>query len=328
MSRIAIAFVLVLAAGTAHGHPLAPALLELEERPGGTVDVVWKTSSLKVPGTNVQPVLPEECPPTAGVSVTEAVDSVTSYWTIDCGAAGLVGRTIAVDDLLPARIDVLLRLALADGRSMNFVLRSSEPSIVVPERASPFDVAVDYGRLGAEHILGGPDHLLFVFGLVLLVRNLGMLVKTVTAFTVGHSITLSLAVLGFVTYPSRLIELLIAISVLLLAVELAREETTQPTLMRRFPWMMAGSFGLLHGLGFAGALSEVGLPSEEIPLALFTFNVGIEIGQLVFVLVVASLRAMLGSAVESGPRWVRQTPLYVMGSLAAFWCFERASELF
>ena len=106
------------------------------------------------------------------------------------------------------------------------------------------------------------------------------------------------------------------------------KETAKPTLMRRFPWMMAGSFGLLHGLGFAGALTEVGLPSEEIPLALFTFNVGIEIGQLIFVVIVATLRAMLGSAVESGPRWVRQTPLYVMGSLAAFWCFERASQLF
>ncbi|TFH24572.1 MAG: HupE/UreJ family protein [Myxococcales bacterium] len=328
MMRAAIALVLVLAAGAAHAHPLAPALLELKERPGGMVDVVWKTSSLKVPGTNVQPVLPEGCPLVSDMNVTEAVDSVTSHWTIDCGEQGLVGRTIAVTDLLPARIDVLLRLALADGRSMNFVIRSSEPSIVIPERARPLDVAVDYARLGIDNILGGPDHLLFVFGLVLLVRSLGMLVRTVTAFTIGHSLTLSLAVLGFVTYPSRLIELLIALSVFLLAVELARKETAQPTLMRRLPWVIAGCFGLLHGLGFAGALTEVGLPSGEIPLALFTFNVGIEIGQIVFVVVVFATRAVVGSSGDSMPRWARQVSLYAMGSLAAFWCFERASALF
>lgn len=330
--RSAFATFLVVAAlapaGAARAHPLAPALLELHERPGGIVDVVWKTSSLKVPGTNVRAVLPEDCPPTAGVDAVEAPDSITNRWTIDCGEQGLVGRSVEVEDLAAARIDVLVRLSLADGRSMNFVLRSSQPSLVVPERAHPLDVAADYARLGVEHILGGPDHLLFVFGLVLLVGGFGLLVKTVTAFTVGHSITLTLAVLGFVRYPSTLIEVLIALSVFLLAVELARRATPKPTLMRRFPWLIAGCFGLLHGLGFAGALSEVGLPSEEIPIALLTFNVGIEIGQIAFVLVVVTARALLGSLAASLPAWARQAPLYVMGSLAAFWCFERAAALF
>jgi len=318
---------LLLAPALAGAHPLSPALLQLDEHPGGMVDVVWKTSILKAPGTHVRPVLPEACPPVSRVSATEAADSITNRWTIDCGAEGLVGREIAVDDLAAARIDVLVRLSLADGRTMNFVLRAGEPSIVVPERPRPLGVAASYARLGITHILSGPDHLLFVFGLILLVGNLSMLAKTVTAFTVGHSMTLSLAVLGLVSYPTRLIEALIALSVFVLAVELSRKPTAEPTLMRRVPWLIPGCFGLLHGLGFAGALSAVGLPAGEIPLALLSFNVGIEIGQLAFVAVVYASRAALGSAIASMPSPVRRVPLYVMGSLAAFWCIQRVAAL-
>jgi hypothetical protein len=169
---------------------------------------------------------------------------------------------------------------------------------------------------------------LFVFGLVMLVRQMGMLVKTVTAFTLGHSVTLTLAVLGFVAYPTGLIESSIALSVFLLAVELSRDETANPTFIRRFPWLMAGSFGLLHGLGFAGALEEAGLPAGEIPLALLAFNLGIELGQLAFVAVVVAARAAARSLVERLPQWTRLAPLYVMGSLAAFWFFERTRALF
>jgi hypothetical protein len=329
MMRAALATVLILlTAGVAVAHPLSPALLELTEHPGGAVDVLWKTSLLKAPGTHVRPVLPADCPPTSRVTATEGTDNITNRWSIDCGEAGLVGRKIAVEDLAAARIDVLVRLQLADGRSMNFVLRAAEPSMTVPRRPHPFDVATGYARLGITHILGGPDHLLFVFGLILLVgSSLRMLAKTVTAFTIGHSITLSLAVLGLVTYPTRLIEALIALSVFVLAVELAREPTTEPTLMRRVPWMIAGCFGLLHGLGFAGALSAVGLPAREIPLALLSFNVGIEVGQLVFVVAVYASRAVLGPVVASMPTRLRQIPLYVMGSLAAFWCIQRVSVL-
>jgi len=231
MRILSAAFAIWIAAAAASAHPLAPALLELDEKVDGTVDVVWKTSALKVPGSEVKPVLPAECPLVGTPRLDEGVDSVTAYWTVDCAPGGLVGRTVSVTDLDITKTDVLLRLSLADSRSMNFVLRSTEPSVVIPEKASPLDVAIDYARLGVEHILGGPDHLLFVFGLVLLVPHLRTLIKTVTAFTVGHSVTLTLAVLGFVTYPTGLIELLIAISVFLLAVELARDESSPPGLM-------------------------------------------------------------------------------------------------
>jgi hypothetical protein len=153
-----------------------------------------------------------------------------------------------------------------------------------------------------------------------------LLVKTITAFTVGHSITLSLAVLGVARVPAAAIEVVIAASVLVLAVELTRDPAL-PTLMRRFPWGMSLAFGLLHGLGFANALREVGLPSGDIPAALFSFNVGIEVGQLLFVLVVLAVQRVLMRIPVPRPAWARWVPIYAMGSLAAFWCFERTSAL-
>ena len=197
--------------------------------------------------------------------------AVLVRWTIDCGDRGLVGRPIRIDGLGPARIDTLVRIELSDGRQIQRVLRRGEPQMVVPAKASRSAVFVDYLAIGFEHIMSGADHLLFIFGLFLLCGSTSALIKTITSFTVGHSITLSLAALGYSDLPSGPIEVLIAVSVLALAVELARNEP-EPTLMRRYPWPIALAFGLLHGMGFAGALREVGLPSGEIPMALFSFT--------------------------------------------------------
>ena len=229
--------------------------------------------------------------------------------------------SLRIDDLGPAKIDTLVRIELADGRQIQRVLRRSEPSMIVPERATRFGVFRDYLAIGFEHILGGADHLLFVFGLFLLCSGFVPLAKTVTAFTVGHSITLSLAALGYAQLPSGPIEVLIAASVLALAVDLARDED-RPTWMRRFPWPMALVFGLLHGLGFAGALREVGLPDGEIPMALFSFNVGIELGQLAFVAVLLVLAPLVRRIPIPLPR---RAAVYAMGSLAAFWMIERGA---
>jgi hydrogenase/urease accessory protein HupE len=207
------------------------------------------------------------------------------------------------------------------------VVTAARPSLAVPARPRRWDVVRDYARLGVEHILGGPDHLLFVFGLVLLAGTARRVAATVTAFTLGHSVTLSLAALGLVTVPTAPIEMLIAASVLALAAELAREPD-RPTLMRRFPWVMAATFGLLHGLGFAAALAETGLPQGEIPLALFAFNAGIELGQLVFVLVVLAAGRVLRRVPIRLPAWTRHVPVYAMGTLAAFWWWERTAALF
>ena len=314
-----------ITAGPALAHPLAPALLELVEQADGRVEVLWKRSSLSVPGSDIQPVVPEACPSEVQPTFEEQGVAVLVRWTIDCGEAGLVGRPVRVDGLGPAKIDTLVRIELSDGRKIQRVLRRGEPSMVVPARASKWNVFSDYLTVGFDHILSGFDHLLFVFGLFLLCASTMPLIKTVTSFTVGHSITLSLAALGYAQLPSGPIELLIAASVLALAVELARDASKQ-TLMRRYPWPMALLFGLLHGMGFAGALREIGLPQGEIPMALFSFNVGIELGQLVFVLGLVVVSLVL-SRIELPLPMPRRAAVYVMGSLAAFWTIERAAAI-
>ncbi|MFK7898758.1 MAG: HupE/UreJ family protein [Myxococcota bacterium] len=322
--------VILLGATNATAHPLAPALLELSETGEGEVAVLWKRSSLSVPGSNIEPVLPPDCPVLESPRFEEQGVAVLQRWVIDCGEPGLIGRALGVAGLGPAKIDTLVRIELADGRKIQRVLRRGEPNMIVPEKASKWDVFVDYLQIGFDHILSGADHLLFVFGLFLLCVGYGALLKTITSFTVGHSITLSLAALGYANLPSGPIEVLIAASVLALAVELAREAIGtdgKPTLMRRYPWPMALLFGLLHGMGFAGALREVGLPSGEIPMALFSFNVGIELGQLVFVAGLIVAAEILRRIPLPFPL-PQRAAVYVMGSLAAFWMIERGVAIF
>jgi hydrogenase/urease accessory protein HupE len=213
------------------------------------------------------------------------------------------------------------------------VLHGGAPSLVVPERASPLAVFSDYLRLGVHHIATGFDHLLFVFGLVLLARGTRRLLWTVTAFTAGHSVTLSLASLGVVNFPTRPIEVAIAATILALAVELARgplhaDRSTRESPMRRRPWAVAFAFGLLHGFGFAGALAQVGLPQQEIPVALFSFNVGIELGQVGFVAVVLALRRVLAPVLAGAPGWLARAPVTAMGALSVYWCLDRGARLF
>lgn len=316
---------LLLLASRAGAHPLAPALLEITETGGGLASVRWKTSVLGVPDAPMRPVLPERCATRSAREEVREGEGLVARWQVDCGADGLIGATLAVDGLGPARTQALVRLQLADGRVLQTVLRPAEPSYVVPVRPGRLDVLRAYGRLGVEHVLTGADHLLFVLGLLILVPSFRPLVRTVTAFTVGHSITLSIAALGLAPIPQQPAEVLIALTVLALAAELARPP--KPTLLRRRPWLLALLCGLVHGLGFAGALREVGLPAGEVPVALFSFNAGIEVGQLAFVTVVLAVGAVTRGLRARLPAPARLVPVYVMGSLAAFWCFERVAAV-
>jgi HupE / UreJ protein len=323
-AALAASLLVLLTPRRSQGHGLTPALLSLREAGAGRFEVTWKSSALRLPGANVQPALPARCRQTSSAQAWDDSDRVTLRWTVDCGPSGLIGASIGVNDLATAKIDALLRIEWADGSTAQTVLSAHAPSFTVPAQPSRWDVVRGYAALGIEHILTGPDHLLFVFGLLLLVSAPHLLLQTITAFTLGHSITLSLAALRLAQVPSRPIEVLIALSVLILAVELTRD-AGRGTLLRRFPWAMALAFGLLHGFGFAGALAEAGLPAGDIPLALVFFNGGIEIGQLVFV------GAVLSAGMLSA-RWlptiaVRSTrpAVYAMGVLSAFWCFERVA---
>lgn len=327
--------VLPLVSSGAEAHPLAPALLEVHELADGRAEVSWKTSRVRLSGARVRPILPLECQALTPPMATGDAASVTVRWALDCGPPGLIGRRLEIEGLEGARIEALVRVILADGRVVSEVVRADEPWITVPERPGLLAVARGYGSLGFEHILSGLDHLLFVFGLLLLVSGIRRLVQTVTAFTVGHSITLSLAALGIAEFPPRPIEVLIAASVFALAVELARprrqglaRSASTKADLRRSPEVMALAFGLLHGLGFAGALREVGLPENEIPLALAAFNAGIELGQLLFVVGVLSSGWLFRAWLARLPPWASKLQVYALGSLAAFWLLERTVALF
>ena len=328
LPAVGFALALLHGAAPASAHRLAPALFEIRETDGGALDVRWKASLLQPTGADIRPSLPPHCAPLGEPVGSVDGASASLRWTAACGAAGLVGETLRVEGLDGSGIDVIVRVELADGLRIQRVLSRGAAAFTVPERAQRLGVVADFGALGVEHIATGLDHLLFVFGLLLWVRGRRRLVATITAFTVGHSVTLSLAVLGVVAFSPRWVEVAIAGSLLALAAELARPASSAPSPMGRRPWTLALAFGLLHGFGFAGALAEAGLPVGEIPLALFAFNAGIEAGQLVFVVGVLLLRPMVERLAVGGPAWLTRAPVYAMGSLAAYWCFERGAALY
>jgi hydrogenase/urease accessory protein HupE len=321
-----VSLVLLVGPCTVSAHPLAPALLEIEEVAPGELQVRWKISRFRAPGSALEVRLPSRCRELEAAVFRADRTSASEAWTVACGPEPLTGESFAVLGLGRARVDVLLRASFLDGRRAQALLRAGAAEWRVPERAEPRAVAAGYLRIGAEHIASGADHLLFLLGLVLLAGWTRALLWTVTAFTAGHSVTLALAVLGLVRVSSAAVEFLIALSVLVLAVELA-QGAGRERLLRRRPALLAGVFGLLHGLGFAGALAEVGLPGEELPLALLAFNLGIEAGQLAFIalllLAAAALRAV-PLAIRERPA-LRHVPVYAMGTLASYWCLERAA---
>jgi hydrogenase/urease accessory protein HupE len=239
----------------------------------------------------------------------------------------LAGGTFAIEGLEATDTDVLLRIDYRDGGSFTHRLVPQSPAVVIPEQPGALDVIATYTGLGIEHILLGIDHLLFVFALLLIVRGWGRLVATITAFTVAHSITLAVATLGFVSVSPTAVEATIALSILFLAVELARRredsQASSRDLAWRYPWLVAFAFGLLHGFGFAGALREIGLPEQAVPLALLFFNVGVELGQLLFIGTLLVLAWLFARVLRHGKAYSPRFAAYVIGSVAAFWVIER-----
>jgi hypothetical protein len=308
-------------AAPAGAHPLAPSLLELREGRDGVVAVRFRTPRIQSAGAELRPELPESCGARSAPVLAADASSATLRWLVDCGPGGLRGRSLRVHGLRASGSDALLRAELADGELVRAVLRPGAGSFAIPLRAARPQVAADYLRMGFGHLLGGADHLLFVLGLVLLLRVGRRLLAAVTGFTLGHSVTLSLATLGLVQVPSAPVEVGIAVSLFWLATRLAREGRVRERLAH--PFGLATALGLLHGLGFAGALAQAGLPSAEIPLALFSFNLGIELGQLALVGGLLALRAALRPLAARIPGWLEPAPAYAIGTTAAALVFER-----
>lgn len=315
---------MLLSAPLAFAHALAPALLELREVAAGQYEVQFKISALQAPGSEPTPLLPASCRARGAPAAAMDGDALIRRWRVTCG--DLVGERLGIAGLDVARIDGLVRIAFADGRVVQEVVRGATPSVTVPARATPSAIARRYLRLGAAAMLGALDHLFFLAGLLLLARTRRLRWETVGAFLVGSSLTLSLAVLDVVPGAPG-IALAIAVSVFWLAVELAREQPPRPTLVQRRPYIMAGGFGLVHGLGFAAPLQSAGLPSGDVPLAAVAFNAGVVAGVLAVLGAWLTGAAALRRIPIAWPRWLVQVPLYAMGSLAALWCFERAAAL-
>lgn len=304
-----------------HAHEVRPAYLELSEDRPGEFSVLWKTPMVGEMRLALDPVFSGPVEALTTVATRTTGDAVVQIWRLR--ADGLRGQTLYIAGLESTLTDVLVRIAFADGSMWIKSITPRQPETQIPMRPSAWDVAGTYLVLGVEHILTGIDHLLFVLALLLLTTGTWRLVKTVTAFTVAHSITLGLATLGIVHVPPKPVEAVIALSIVFVSAEILRTREGQAGLAARMPWIMAFTFGLLHGFGFAGALSEVGLPEGQIPVALLFFNLGVEAGQLLFIAGVLALVALARCIQIAWPRWVALAPPYTIGSVAMFWVIQR-----
>jgi hydrogenase/urease accessory protein HupE len=318
----------------ASAHEVRPAYLELHEDAPGVFRVLWKTP------------MRGEMRLSLSSEFSGGTENLTPVATRDTGGAAvqtwrmkaldpLRGQSVRIRGLEGTMTDALVRIEFADGGTWVKRLTPQAPLAAIPARQSGWSVAGEYLKLGVEHILLGIDHLLFVLALLIIARGTMRLVKTITAFTLAHSITLALATLGFVHVPSKPVEAVIALSIVFVASEIVRlkaptlagkgwgEEAASLTV--RKPWIVAFSFGLLHGFGFAGALSEVGLPEGHIPLALLFFNIGVETGQLLFIAAVLTFIALVRRVRVPLPRWTEFVPPYAIGSVAMFWVIQRVA---
>ncbi len=310
--------------GIVLGHEVRPGYLEISQTGRETFDVFFKVPGRGDMRLALYPRMPDRCQVRTPVRTRAASAAFIDQWSVTC-AEGLVGEMVRIDGLSGTLTDVLVRLERTDGTVQIARLTPDAPAFTVEAVPSAWRVAGTYLTLGFEHIVLGIDHLLFVLALLLLVEGWRRLVATITAFTVAHSITLAAATLGLVYVPQRPVEAVIALSIAFVAAEIVHHRRGRPSLARSRPWVVAFSFGLLHGIGFAGALSEVGLPEQSIPLALLFFNLGVETGQLFFIaamlILAASAKRALGTL---RPVWVWQTTsAFAIGAVATFWTTER-----
>jgi hypothetical protein len=325
---MAVLSALIVAAASprpAVAHELDPGFLQLIEADAGRFTVTWKVPKAGGRRMPLDPVFPDGCVETTPRSSQDVGRGLIERWTMECGAT-LVGREIRIGGLAATATDVMIRVELAGDDPRTYLVSSTSPGIEVGESGG--QPLLGYLWLGIEHILLGIDHLLFVLGLLVIVQNRWMLLKTVTAFTVAHSITLAVATLGYASAPGPPLNAAIALSILFLGPEIVRVWRGQTSFTIQHPWVVAFAFGLLHGFGFASGLSTIGLPQAEIPLALLLFNVGVELGQLFFVLVILALERSFAILEMHWPRWVEAFPGYAVGSLGAFWFIQRTVMMF
>jgi hydrogenase/urease accessory protein HupE len=314
--------VLITLARLAAAHEMRPGFLELRETGAGTYNFLWKKPSGGEVEIYIAPIIPDECRLATPGRQQVTPGAVILRGTLRC-EDGIPGKTLAIDGLASTVTDVIVRVHHADGRLESHLLKPVNPTVTLGAKTTGWQRSGAYLRLGVEHILLGVDHLLFVLGLLLIVADRWMLTKTITSFTIAHSITLAIATLGYASAPVPPLNAAIALSILFLGPEIVRRWRGQTSFTIRHPWVVAFAFGLLHGFGFASGLTSMGLPQAEIPLALLLFNVGVEIGQLFFVGVILALERAFRVLEIRWPAVFQALPGYTVGSLGAYWTIQR-----
>ena len=333
--RMTMVLVLLTVVPGTSAHEVRPAYLELHEDAPGMFSVLWKTPMRGEMRLSLSPEFSGRTETITPMATRLANAASVQTWRLTAFDP-LRGQSIRIRGLEGTMTDALVRIVFADGGTWVKRLTPQAPLAAIPARQSGWSVAREYLQLGVEHILLGIDHLLFVLALLIIARGTMQLVKTITAFTLAHSITLALATLGFVHVPPKPVEAVIALSIVFVASEILRLKAPSrvagagwdegaASLTVRKPWIVALSFGLLHGFGFAGALSEAGLPEGHIPLALLFFNVGVETGQLLFIAAVLTFIALVRRSRVPLPRWAELVPPYAIGSVAMFWVIQRVA---
>jgi len=321
-----LASLLIVVAGVlapaAQAHESRPVYLQITLTESDEVRVLLKVPALGIRRLGLYLKLPEDCV-AASEPARFLIDNAFTERSVYVCDGGLVGKTVSIDGLQSTLTDVLVRVQRPDGLTQVARLTPATTAFVVEATPSAWAVATTYIVIGAKHILMGIDHLLFVLALLLLVSGLRMLLWTITAFTAAHSLTLAAATLGWVAVPQAPIEAVIALSIVFVASEIAQVSRGRASHMSRRPWVVAFAFGLLHGFGFAGALIEVGLPESAIPIALLFFNLGVEAGQIAFVIAVLAAMAVARRYLGAPQSSVRMAAAYGIGTVAAFWSIER-----
>lgn len=316
-------FMVTLTGVCAHAHESQPGTLDLRQVDRDRYEVIWRAPIYFGKPHPATLELPAEWKTVVEPTVRLLADSQVFRRVVTVGNQGVESAVIRFPGLENTITDVFVRLNRLDGTTMKAVVRPTKPYAQLRGERSWYTTAGEYTALGFHHILQGVDHLLFVLGLLLIVKGRMMLLKTVTAFTVAHSITLALATLGYATVPLPPLNAAIALSILFLGPEIVRCWRGETSLTIRYPWVVAFLFGLLHGFGFASGLTTTGMPKAEIPLSLLFFNVGVESGQLVFVFTALALVKSFRVLEVRWPRWAAALPGYTVGSLGAYWTIQR-----
>lgn len=301
---------------------LRPAYLELTQQKDGDWELLWKASAQSRLGATGEAIIPGNCTPKGEPQKRFAASNILTTIKLSCDGP-LADQKIGLKALELSSTDALVRIAPLDAEVQTLRLTPDAPIATIAGEDEIANVASTYTIIGIEHIILGFDHLLFVLALVLLLKGGWLVAKTVTAFTIAHSVTLIGTTLGYLSLPSQPVEAVIALSIVFLAVEIVKAEPGEQRLSERFPWIVAFLFGLLHGFGFAGALSEIGLPKDDVPLALLTFNLGVEIGQLAIVALGLAVLALINLFRPSWLSPVKTATAYGIGIIATYWFIER-----